>query len=166
MVTNTRHEHTARVIWTGNQGAGTTDYGSYGREHRILVAGKPELEGSAAASFRGSPDRHNPEELFLASIAACQMLFYLSLCAGRGVCVQAYESDARGALAIMPNGGGRFDAVALTATVAVAKGADLELAMRLGKVAHERCFIANSCNVPIAHELRLGVAEPMAGDAA
>jgi organic hydroperoxide reductase OsmC/OhrA len=149
------HGYAARVIWTGNRGAGTTDYASYGREHRIVVAGKPELEGSADAAFRGSPDRHNPEELFLAAIAACQMLFYLSLCARQGVRVLSYEGEASGSLALGPDGGGRFDVVTLTQVVTVARGTDLELATRLDDVAHERCFIANSCSVPIVRRLRL-----------
>ena len=155
MAAGSRYEYAARVIWTGNRGAGTADYASYGREHRIVVAGKPELEGSADPAFGGAPDRHNPEELFLAAIAACHMLFYLSLCARQDVRVLSYECEASGSLAITSEGGGRFDAVTLGPVVTVAPGTDLDLAGRLDDVAHERCFIANSCSVPIVRRLRL-----------
>lgn len=162
MAAGNRHEHAARVVWTGNRGAGTADYAAYGREHRIVVAGKPALDGSAAPAFRGASDRHNPEDLFLAAIAACHMLFYLSLCARGGVRVLSYECAASGSLAMTSGGGGRFEGVTLEPVVTVARGTDLALATRLDDVAHEQCFIANSCSVPIVRRLRVvtGDAQP------
>ena len=80
-----RHTYQARLTWDGNLGRGTSSYASYGREHHIDVEGKAALLGSADPMFRGTADRHNPEDLFLASIAACHMLSYLALCARRGV---------------------------------------------------------------------------------
>lgn len=157
MAAGNRHDYAARVIWTGSRGAGTTDYASYGREHRIVVAGKPVLEGSADPLFHGSSDRFNPEELFLAAIAGCHMLFYLALCSQQRVRVLSYESEASGSLTITRDGAGRFDAVTLTPVVMVAEGTDLELAMRLDDVAHERCFIANSCSVQISSHPRLTI---------
>lgn len=166
MAAGNGHEHAARVIWTGNRGNGTTGYASYGREHRIIVAGKPELEGSSSPVYRGAPDRHNPEELFLAAVAACHMLFYLSLCARQGVRVLSYEIGAAGSLAIGSDGGGRFDVVTLTPVVNLAAGTDMELATRLDAIAHERCFIANSCSVPIVRQLRLETADALPAGAA
>jgi organic hydroperoxide reductase OsmC/OhrA len=160
------HEYAARVVWTGNEGRGTADYTAYGREHRIVVAGKPDIEGSASPAYRGAADRHNPEELFLAAIASCHMLFYLSLCARQGVRVLSYEGGATGSLTIGSDGGGRFDVITLTPMVTVAEGTDLELAARLDDVAHERCFIANSCGVPIARQLRLATSDALAAGAA
>ena len=166
MAAGNGHEHAARVVWTGNRGTGTADYAAYGREHRIVVTGKPDLEGSSSPAYRGAADRHNPEELFLAAIAACHMLFYLSLCARQGVRVLSYEGGATGSLAIGSDGGGRFDVVTLTPVVTVAPGTDLELATRLDAVAHERCFIANSCSVPIVRQLRLTTADALPAGAA
>lgn len=145
------HRYAARIVWTGDRGSGTSSYTSYGRDYRVLVDGKPELLGSADAAFRGEPDRHNPEDLFVAAVSACHMLSYLSLCARQGVRVLSYEDAAAGTLVLDPGGGGRFDAIVLNPVVVVAEGSDEALALRLHEDAHRRCFIANSCSVPIRH---------------
>lgn len=149
------HRYEAALTWTGNEGTGTSDYRSYGRSYTVSIAGKPELRGSADPTFRGDAALHNPEDLFLAAIAGCHMLSYLSLCARRGVRVLAYEDKATGVLTL-EGGGGRFTEVELNPVVTVAGGgtgeaggADLELAERLHETAHEQCFIASSVSVPI-----------------
>lgn len=146
------HHYAARVIWDGNTGEGTARYTSYGRRYRVLVAGKPDLWGTADPAFRGEPGLHNPEELFVAAISACHMLFYLSLCARQGVCVVGYEDEPRGSMRIEPNGGGRFDEVVLNPSVTIADADKTALATALHDTAHELCFIANSCRVPIRHQ--------------
>ncbi len=147
--TNALHEYAARVRWTGNLGEGTSGYAAYGRRYDVLVDGKPDLAGTADPAFRGESDRHNPEDLFLASISACHMLSYLALCARSGVRVTAYEDDARGTMALHPGGGGRFEEVTLRPAVTVADAEAAELAARLHERAHQLCFIASSCSVPI-----------------
>jgi organic hydroperoxide reductase OsmC/OhrA len=149
--TKATHRYAARLVWTGNTGEGTARYAGYGRGYAVHVAGKPELHGSADPAFHGAPDRHNPEDLFLASIAACHMLSYLALCARHGVPVFAYEDEATGTLAMHAGGGGRFEEVLLAPVVTVADDADAELAKRLHDIAHERCFIASSCSIAIRH---------------
>lgn len=144
------HRYTARVVWTGDRGEGTAAYARYGREHRIVIDGKPDLLGSADAVFHGDANRHNPEDLFVASIAACHMLVYLGLCARRGLRVVAYEDEPLGTLALDAEGG-RFVDVTLAPTVTIADGDDERLALELHDAAHRRCFIANSCSVPIRH---------------
>ena len=156
--------HAATVVWTGNRGEDTAGYDAYDRTYRIVVEGKPELEGSAHPRFRGSGDRHDPEELFLASLAGCHLLSYLSLCARAGVRVRACTISASGTLALRPDGGGRFDAVLLEAMVTLADPADRDRATVLHDAAHERCFIANSCNVPIRHAVGI-VAEGVGAQA-
>jgi organic hydroperoxide reductase OsmC/OhrA len=115
----------------------------------VEVEGKPELPGSADPLFRGDPARHNPEDLFLAAIATCHMLSYLALCARHGIRVVAYHDEASGVLALERDGGGRFTAVELNPIVTIAGDADGALAEGLHHTAHERCFIAGSCSVPI-----------------
>ncbi|HEV2733289.1 MAG TPA: OsmC family protein [Longimicrobiaceae bacterium] len=146
---NALHEYAGRVRWTGNLGEGTSGYAAYGRRYDVLVEGKPDLAGTADPAFRGEADRHNPEDLFLAAVSACHMLFYLSLCARSGVRVTAYEDDARGTMALHPGGGGRFEEVTLRPAVTVADAETVALARRLHDRAHGLCFIANSCSVPI-----------------
>jgi organic hydroperoxide reductase OsmC/OhrA len=145
-------EYAARLRWIGNRGDGTGSYAGYGREYRVSVAGKPDLVGSADPAFRGEPDKHDPEDLFLAAVSACHMLSYLALCARSGVRVVAYADDASGTLALDVRGGGRFETITLRPHVTVADAADAAHALALHEAAHERCFIANSCRVPIRHE--------------
>jgi organic hydroperoxide reductase OsmC/OhrA len=146
------HSYTARVVWTGNTGDGTGSYASYSRDHVVRIAGKPDLAGSADAAFRGEAGRHNPEDLFVASIAACHMLVYLGVCARHGVRVLSYEDEATGTLTLDRSGQGRFEEVVLRPVVGIAEGSDAEVAIELHEQAHVRCFIASSCSVPIRHE--------------
>jgi organic hydroperoxide reductase OsmC/OhrA len=157
-MTHLDHGFTARLVWEGNTGQGTADYAGYGRGFRIEVDGKPDLGGSAAPMFRGEAGRHNPEDLFLASLAACHMLFYLALCARHGLRVLAYQDEVRGVLSLRPDGGGRFETITLCPRVALAPGGDEALALQLHQVAHERCFIANSCGVAVRHTATISTA--------
>jgi len=154
-------EYASRLVWDGNRGDGTAGYEAYGREYRILVEAKPPLAGSADEAFRGDPQTHNPEDLFLGSLAACHMLFYLALCARAGVRVVAYEDAPSARLALEADGGGRLEEVVLRPAVAVLGAErDAERALALHATAHERCFLARSCRVPIRHEPRVRMAEP------
>jgi organic hydroperoxide reductase OsmC/OhrA len=151
-MTESAHEYAARLVWDGNTGTGTATYAGYGRQHRVLIDGKPEIEGSADPMFRGDANRLNPEDLFLAAIATCHMLSYLALCAREGVNVVAYEDDVRGTLEFDGRGGGKFTEVVLRPQVTITAESDRELAHHLHEKAHEQCYIAASCSVPIVHE--------------
>lgn len=153
------HEYAARLVWDGNNGTGTATYAGYGREYRVLMGGKPDLAGSADPMFRGDSGRHNPEDLFLAAISACHMLSYLALCARQGIRVVAYEDDVRGVMKLDERGGGKFEEVELHPAVTIEASGDpatarelQERALELHEKAHELCFIAASCSVPIRHE--------------
>lgn len=145
------HAYNARVVWEGNRGDGTASYTAYGRDYRTVIDGKPDLAGSADPAFRGDPAKHNPEDLLVGALSACHMLFYLSLCAKAGIRVLAYEDNASGTMEIDPGGGGRFTEVVLHPAVIIADGGDVALAEKLHHRAHELCFIANSCSMPIRH---------------
>jgi organic hydroperoxide reductase OsmC/OhrA len=145
----TTHAYALQLTWEGNVGSGTQRYDSYGREYRIAIYGKPDLLGSADVLFRGVPELHNPEDLFLAAVSSCHMLAYLALCARRGISVLSYQDSAAGTLTLDAKGGGRFTDVVLRPQVAVSDPARIDEAQKLHKLAHEQCFIASSCNVPI-----------------
>lgn len=146
------HHYNSHLIWDGNRGDGTSDYATYGREHRILIDGKPELRATADAAFRGDANTHNPEDLFLAAISSCHMLSYLALCAKYGISVLTYEDRATGLMREDGKGGGRFEEVTLHPVVTIANAEQIERATKLHDRAHELCFIANSCSVPIHHQ--------------
>ena len=147
-----QHEYASQLTWDGNLGNGTATYAGYGREYRINIAGKPALCGSADAAFRGDAAKHNPEDLLLAALSACHMLAYLALCARRGISVLSYEDSARATLSTRADGSGKFEAVLLAPMVTIAPTADRALAAELHHTAHEQCFIANSCSVPVDHK--------------
>jgi organic hydroperoxide reductase OsmC/OhrA len=144
-----RHTYTARITWTGNRGDGTAAYSAYSRRYRISIEGKPELLGSADPAFRGDAGMHNPEDLFLASVSACHMLFFLSLCARNGIRVAAYDDAPEGRLDLQPGGGGRFAKITLRPVVSVTDEEAIPHARRLHETAHRLCFVANSCSVPV-----------------
>jgi organic hydroperoxide reductase OsmC/OhrA len=146
-----------RLVWTGDRGSGTSGYRAYGRDHDVLVDGKPAIAGSADPAFRGDAARHNPEDLLIASLAACHMLWYLHLCADAGVVVVAYEDAATGRMSLRADGGGRFDEVTLHPVVTIRSG-EPATAEALHAEAHRRCFIANSMNFPVRHRPVIRVA--------
>ena len=146
------HEYSSRLVWDGNTGNGTSSYAGYGRQYHIVVAGKPDIAGSADPAFRGDADRLNPEDLFVASLSSCHMLSYLAACALKGVRVVAYEDDAKGTMTVDADGGGRFVEVVLYPKVTIADREQVALALNLHDLAHDQCFIANSCSIPIRHK--------------
>ena len=146
------HHYFARITWTGNKGQGTSDYRAYERDHIIHVEGKPEIPGSSDPSFRGSPVRYNPEDLFVSSIAACHMLWYLHLCAVNHIVVTDYRDNAKGTMMEKEDGSGYFAGVTLYPIVTITDPASAGKALDLHHEANKMCFIANSCNFPIHHE--------------
>lgn len=147
-----QHHYTTRTEWTGNLGEGTTNYRAYSRDHLISAAGKAELPGSSDPAFRGDATRWNPEEMLVASLSSCHMLWYLHLCAQAKIVVLAYHDDAQGTMAEGAAGGGHFSQVTLRPVATLAAGSDEAAAKALHDDAHHLCFIANSVNFPVAIE--------------
>ena len=149
---NKHHKYETTVRWTGNLGTGTTGYKDYARNHEISAPGKPVIPGSSDPAFRGDASRYNPEELLVASLSTCHMLWYLHLSAVNKVVVLDYQDNATGTMEEAADGGGRFIEVTLQPLVTVTAESDLETAKRLHREAHEKCFIANSVNFPVLCE--------------
>lgn len=148
MAETKEHRYQANIVWSGAEHGPTRDYKSYSREHRIEIAGKPPIPGSSDPGFRGDPTRHNPEEMLVAAISACHMLWYLHFCAVKGVAVTSYVDAAEGVMIEEPHNG-RFTEVVLRPTVTIAGGSDPARAEALHERAHAECFIANSVNFPV-----------------
>src|ERR1700704_6482670 len=113
------HHYLTNLRWTGNRGEGTSNYKAYHRDHVLSAAGKPELPGSSDPSFRGNPQRYNPEELLVASLSSCHMLWYLHLCSVNGVVVVDYQDSAEGLMLETEDGGGHFSTVVLRPMITV-----------------------------------------------
>ena len=151
-----RREHIYQpvVTWQGNFGQGTKNYKGYGRNHSISSPEKNELLVSSDPAFRGDPKLYNPEDLFVASLSGCHMLWYLHLCAEEGVVVESYVDRPLG---VMVEGGGApgsFASVTLRPEVKISAG-DIDLAISLHQKAHAECFIANSVKTKIVLEPKI-----------
>ncbi len=141
----------ARVVWTGNTGQGTASYRAYSRSHEIGGEGKSgAILGSSDPAFRGDATRYSPEELLVASLSACHMLWYLHLCADAGIVVTAYTDEASGRMRE-----DRFEEATLQPRVTITGAGRAAEATALHQAAHERCFIANSVRFPVACEPRV-----------
>jgi organic hydroperoxide reductase OsmC/OhrA len=151
------HQYQVEVRWTGNTGQGTANYRVYERAHDISAAGKPVIPGSSDPAFRGDPTRYNPEELLVASLSTCHMLWYLHLCAEAKIVVTDYQDHPIGIMTETQEGGGQFANVTLKPIVTIQSDRDLEQAEQLHEKAHHFCFIANSVNFPVRCEPRLQV---------
>lgn len=151
------HTFTCTMTWTGNTGQGTSAYTAYTRSHVYSAPGKPDLPGSSDPAFRGDTGRYNPEELLVASLSGCHMLWYLHLCAEAGVVVTAYVDEPVGSMADAAKGRG-FNQVILRPHVSLAKGSNVEKAQALHAAAHAKCNIANSVNFPVTCEPEITVA--------
>ncbi|MHA3789593.1 OsmC family protein [Flavobacterium hauense] len=147
------HHYNTTVNWTGNSGKGTENYKAYTRDYTIAANGKPEINGSSDPAFLGDHTRYNPEELLLASLSSCHMLWYLHLCSEAGIIVTSYIDRAQGTMAETPDGSGHFTGVTLKPDVIVANASMISKANELHHKANTMCFIANSCNFPVLHEL-------------
>jgi organic hydroperoxide reductase OsmC/OhrA len=138
------HRYTATTVWSG----ATTGYETFSRAHEIQTPGKPSIAASSDTAFRGDADRLNPEDMLVAALSSCHMLWYLHLCAVKGVVVTHYEDTAEGIMVEEP-GSGRFTEVTLRPVVKITADSDPALAKSLHERAHHECFIANSVNFPV-----------------
>lgn len=145
------HSYSTVLTWTGNRGQGTSAYDAYARDYEVACAGKAAIPGSADPHYRGDAERHNPEEMLVAALSACHMLWYLHLCAVNGVVVTAYEDAADGQIQTHADGTGEFRQVTLRPRVTISTGSDPDEAMRMHKEANAMCFIARSVNFPVQH---------------
>ena len=126
------------MTWTGNTGSGTSSYRGYQRTHEVAVRGKPVVPASSDPEFLGDPARYNPEEMLVASLSSCHMLWYLHLCCVEGIVVEAYEDIAEGVMVEDGDGGGRFSQVILQPEITLKVGSDTARATTLHGDARDR----------------------------
>lgn len=144
------HNYDLSLRWIGNTGSGTSSYSAYSRNHEVNAAGIPSsLLLSSDPGFRGDTSRYSPEQLLVASLSSCHMLWTLHLCSDAGIVVTAYEDSPTGVMQEHEDGSGEFSMVtlkpALTITDPFREG---ELA-GIHHRAHEMCFIARSVRFPV-----------------
>lgn len=146
------HNFNARIAWTGDRGEGTRRYNGYDRTWNIVTPGKGEIDCSNDPLLGGDASKSNPEDLLLASLAGCHMLWYLHLASDTGIIVRGYEDNPVGVGETGPRGEGRFLSATLRPRIIVEHGADLVRADELHHNVSEFCFIARSVNFPVFYE--------------
>lgn len=147
------HQYAMHLVWTGNKGEGTSTYRSYDRSYTISINNKADFYGTSDPVFRGDATKHNPEELLVMSLSSCHLLSYLHLCAVNGIVLTEYEDDARGTMVQDEVKGGYFTEVTLNITVKITDLSKKEKAAELHHQANKLCFIANSVNFPVKHNV-------------
>ena len=146
--------HRASVEW--NRDGRPFELDKYSRAHRIEFEHPVVLDGNAAKANIPAGAPHSPgadpEELFVAAIAACHMLWFVSLAAGRKLIVNRYRDDAEGVLE--KNAEGRMAVTRVTLRPAVEFDAlpSPKVLAELHHKAHQKCFIANSVKTEIVIE--------------
>jgi organic hydroperoxide reductase OsmC/OhrA len=143
------HIYQLSVEWTGNKGEGTADYRSYERSHVISAKGKHDLMSSADPLFKGEASRWNPEELLLASLSACHLLWYLHLCSVQKIVVTKYQDQPTAEVMFEPTGEGRIKEAILKPVIIITDARKIDEANHIHEEAHKKCLITNSVNFPV-----------------
>ena len=144
-----QHDYTCRIAWTGNRGDGTRTYRGYDRTWDVATPGKPVMHCSNDPLLGGDPGLPNPEDMLLAALSGCHMLWYLHLASEAGIVVTGYTDDPVGVGESARDGTGRFVGATLRPTITVAAGTDLAAADAVHARIHAHCFIARSVNFPV-----------------
>ena len=131
---------------------------AYSRAHEWHFDGGAVVAASASPHIVPTPwsrpENVDPEEAFVAALASCHMLFFLSIAAGKKLEVLAYTDTADGLMEKNPVGQFAMTRVTLKPKVEFAEGtavSETELA-QIHHLAHDKCFIANSVTSEIVIE--------------
>ncbi len=150
--------HNATIDWSAAPG---DDFlaGHYSRAHVIGFDQGITLPGSASPSVVKAPwsveAAADPEELFVASIASCHMLWFLDFARHAGVRVLSYRDEPEGRMGKLSSG--KVGVVTCVLRPSVDCDAAAETLADLHHKAHEACNIANS----VITEVRVEPAESL-----
>lgn len=137
--------HGAEIKWTSSE---QEDFlaGKYSRVHEIRFDGGAVIRGSASPSVVRAPYSDetaiDPEEMLVASLSSCHMLWFLDLARRAGVMVHSYHDNADAVMS--KNADGKIAVTLITLRPYVECDATPETLDELHHKAHEVCFIANS----------------------
>jgi organic hydroperoxide reductase OsmC/OhrA len=149
-------QHTAEILWL----RGEQDFCSnrYSRKHLLRFDGGAEVAGSSSPHVVPLPMSDaaavDPEELFIASIASCHMLWFLSIAAKHGFCVDRYADMPVGVMQKNKNNRMAITLVTLKPAVDFSgeKRPTIQQIDAMHHEAHGECFIANSVTTDIRCE--------------
>lgn len=148
----------AEITWTRDATPQDFLKNRYSRRHLLRFDGGAQLAGSSSPHVVPLPWSDaaavDPEEAFVAALSSCHMLWFLSIAARQGFCVDDYRDAAEGVMA--RNAQGRMAMTVVTLRPAVRFGGNPqpthEQLHALHHEAHEQCFIANSVTTEVRCE--------------
>lgn len=150
-------EYFATISWE-RRGAKFTD-NRYSRGHRWEFDGGTVVPGSSSPHSVPLPYSDaaavDPEEAYVAALASCHMLWFLSIAAKRGFVIESYRDSAAGTMERNTRGQLVITTVVLKPhTVFGAEGTapTNELVRELHHAAHAECYLANSVKTEIVTE--------------
>ena len=149
------HTYGASVQWQRSASESFTDQ-RYSRRHELRFDGGAVVPASSAVSSVplpwSDPSAIDPEEMLVASIASCHMLWFLWLAAKAGHVVDSYSDAAEGVMTKNAAGKLWVSRVTLRPKVTFAEGRGPTAAAldALHHKAHEECFIANSVKTEVS----------------
>lgn len=130
--------------------------GRYSRVHELHFDGGAVICASASPSIVPAPFSDativDPEELFVASLSSCHMLWFLDLAKRAKLNVRSYHDEAEGLMA--KNAEGRTAITHVTLRPLVECDADAAMIESIHHKAHDACFIANSVRTEVVVEPR------------
>jgi organic hydroperoxide reductase OsmC/OhrA len=150
--------YTARITWERGDDVFTDR--RYSRRHTIAFDGGVTIPGSASPHVVRAPMSDeaavDPEEMFVACLANCHMLWFLDLVARERFRVDRYVDEAEGEME--RNAEGKLAMTRVTLRPKVEFSGDKiptpEDVERLHHRAHEECFIASSVKSDVRIEPR------------
>jgi organic hydroperoxide reductase OsmC/OhrA len=148
------HRYQSRLRWTGSTGAG---YEEYDRAHEVVAPPAEQTVRLTTGERLGDPGLLNPEQLVVMAASSCQLLFFLHLAAKARIDVVEYVDEAEG---VMPldDPPTRLTRIVLRPRIVVnggqgeERGQGEEQILRLVRLAHEHCYIANSLRTEVLLE--------------
>lgn len=152
-------KHIATIEWQRG-GAVFTDR-RYPRVHRWRFDGGAELAASSSPHVVpvpfSDPAAVDPEEAFVAALASCHMLWFLSIAAELGYTVERYVDAAEGTMARDADGRMAMTVVTLRPRTAFAgaQRPDAAALRALHAAAHHACFLAASVKTELRCEPEL-----------
>jgi organic hydroperoxide reductase OsmC/OhrA len=146
--------YTATVTW--ERGDAVFSDGQYSRAHEIEFDGGVTVAGSSSPHVVKLPlsreDAVDPEEMLVASLSTCHMLFVLDFARRAGFVIDTYIDQAEGVMGKDERGRMAVTQVRLNPYIEWSgdKQPTPEEIRELHHKSHEACFIANSFRGDIA----------------
>ncbi|HOP09385.1 MAG TPA: OsmC family protein [Candidatus Methanofastidiosa archaeon] len=131
--------YTTNVSWTGKKKAIVSFENN----------NKPDIGIAVAPEFMGHNDIVTPEDLFVSSVNACMMSYFINVAERMRIRFNSYESSARGTLT--EDGiDFVFTRIDIDLKVVVDDEKNVEKAKRAIEMAKKGCFVANSIKADVA----------------